>query len=979
MALEPHPVSHPLRIRTHPYTKRRQFLDGPIRAKPPDIVEAHMSIRRSFGFFATSLSILGGCGGAPTAAPADVSRNISHASPLSTPTATTDTGSTNAGEPALPSGSCAALRASMLRAMHVGRGERVVLAKRDQMTLALVANEDDASIHTIDLDKRDEIAVTQLPGSPSALTVLADGRLVVALRDRNELLVMEAGADASSKFEVRCRLPVASEPVGLASVKTNDGEKLVVTSGYGHTLGVYETGRFHTQRLVDLPRDPRAVVIANGKAFVSHTVSAKVSAFDLESGTLEKINIFPKTRVETSTQTIEKEIFFGNQGFSLALNENGRLFAPMVSVDPGEPKITGGYGSTEIPVKPFVGVIDVALAKPIEIPIGSVFTFSANSLECTVPRAAAAVGDRLFVTCLGSDELLELDGRARNAAQFILRRTQVARGPLGLAVDGNRAVVMSQFDRVVNIVDLADRKSAPQLIALSRPVGEIDEKFERGRQIFHDNFDPRVSKDSRACVNCHPDGREDGFTWSTPDGPRQTISLAGRLPNAAPYGWFGDHVDVHNHLKHTLSRLGGQGFGAKDSSDLDALVTYISHMKAPIGTKNQASNELIAEGHALFHSAKQGCGDCHAEGGTDKHRHDVGTGQELEARLTFDTPSLFAIAGSAPYYHDGRYKTLDDLLSKADDKMGHAKHLNAKERSAMVAYMESLSPEMPAERGERRFVRPETPATLAPMLNGPVESLGLRLAPARRPLDTISLDLDALPTVEVMPLVKYDEKNVASQGGEIKKFLVWNGECAAVPYHSAAHLQLDWRSTGMSRALERCVYSPDADGRRAWREALVRTIDPTRDGRLHVEEHRGYLRVDTHELWITNSIVVDAMPIGNGLAYAFRTNCASCAQGEREKLQIVAPAQNWWGDELFEWRVLNLNQGASDTYSALYTQHALARWKTATNVDVESGSVIGKPRNVVFRIDSSRLPSEDKPSVAAGRTTCLSGEEMCRD
>lgn len=978
MAPKPQRVSRIQRIFAGLYTKLHLFVDGPIPAKPLEIVEARMSIRRSFGLFAAGLSIFSGCGGAPAAAPTDVSRNISHAPSLSTSVATTDTVPGNAIETATPSGSCTSLRAPTLRAMHAGRGERVVLAKRDQATLAFVANEDDAAIHTIDLDKRDEIAVTQLPGSPSALTILADGRLVVALRDRNELLVMEAGAGANSKFETRCRLSVASEPVGLASLTTKSGEKLVVTSGYGHTLGVYETDRFNTERLVDLPRDPRAVVIANGKAFVSHTVSAKVSAFDLESGALEKISVFPKPRKE-STEGSEREIFFGNQGFSLALNENGRLFAPMVSVDPGEPKITGGYGSTEIPVKPFVGVIDVALAKPIEIPIGSVFTFSANSLECTLPRAAAAVGDRLFVTCLGSDELLELDGRARNAAQFILRRTQVARGPLGLALDGNRVVVMSQFDRVVNIVDLEDRKSVPQLIALSRPVGEIDEKFERGRQIFHDNFDPRVSKDSRACVSCHPDGREDGFTWSTPDGPRQTISLAGRLPNAAPYGWFGDHVDVHNHLKHTLSRLGGQGFGEKDSSDLDALVTYISHMQAPIATKNQASKELIAEGHALFHSAKQGCGDCHAEGGTDKRRHDVGTGNIIEARLTFDTPSLFAIAGSAPYYHDGRYKTLDDLLSKADDKMGHAKHLNAKERSAVVAYMKSLSPEMPAERGERRFVRPDAPTTLAPMLNGPVESLSLRLAPARRTVDAISLDLDALPTVQVTPRVKYDEKNVASQGGEIKKFLVWNGECAAVPYHSAAHLQLDWRSTGMSRALERCVFSPDADGVRAWREALVRTIDPTRDGRLHVEEHRGYLRVDTHELWITDSIVVDAMPIGNGLVYAFRTNCTSCAQGEREKLQIVAPAQSWWGDELFEWRSLDLNQGASDTYSALYSQRALARWKTATNIDVESGSVIGKPRNVVFRIDSSRLPSENKPNVVAGRTTCLSGEGMCRD
>jgi len=937
-----------------------------------------MFFRRSLGFFASGLSILSGCGGAPTAAPTHVSRALAQTSSPDTIAAQSVAAQTNVVETAVPTGSCASLRPSTLRAVHAGRGERVVLAKRDQVSLAFVANEDDGAIHTIDVDKRREIAVTQLPGSPSALNLLADGRLVVALRDRNELLVMEAGEESSSKFETRCRLNVASEPVGLASVLTNSGEKLVVTSGYGHALGIIETKQFGIERWVDLPRDPRAVVIANGKAYVSHIVSAKVSVVDVDSGNTNKIDLLSNKEIKGPKATNDADIVFGNQVYALAMNENGRLFAPMVSVDPGEPKITGGYGSTEIPVKPFVGMIDLVASKQIRIPIPSVFTFASNSLECTLPRAAAATGDRLFVTCLGSDELVELDGRARNAAQFMLRRTQVARGPLGLAIDDNQAIVMSQFDRVVNILDLDDRKSAPHLIALSRPEGAIDEKFERGRQIFHDNFDPRVSRDGRACVNCHPDGREDGFTWSTPDGPRQTISLAGRLSNVGPFGWFGDHVDVRNHLKHTISRLGGQGFDTQEQADLEALVTYISHMKAPVAAKKEASAELVAEGHALFHATKQGCGDCHAEGGTDKRRHDVGTGNNIEARLSFDTPSLLSIAGSAPYYHDGRYKTLDDLLSKADDKMGHAKHLNAKERAAMVAYMESLSPELPEELQERRFVRPEAPVTLAPMASGPVEKLALRQAPARSVLEPVELNLDALPVVQVNPPVKYDELKPEPQGGEIKNLLVWNGECASVPYHSAAFLELDWRSAGMSRAVERCVSAPDADGRRAWRDALVRTVDPLPNGFLHIEQHLGFFRVNTHEVWITNSISVDAVPIADGLAFAFRTHCETCVEGGSDTLNVITPSDNSWGDEYFSWRILPLGRGTADSSTAMFPLPAIERWKKATKVDVQTGSTIGLPRNVVFRIDVSRTYSEDKPFVTAGRLTCIEKDFHCQ-
>ncbi len=861
-----------------------------------------------------------------------------------------------------------------MRPFQAGRGERVILAKRDQSTLAFVANEDDGAIHVIDLDKRDEVGVTQVPGSPSALVLLSDGRLVVALRDRNELLVMEAENETSSKFETRCRVAVKSEPVGLSSTVTNAGERVIVTSGYGQALGIMDAKTFAVERWVDLARDPRAVVISNGRAFVSHVVSADVSVVELDSGKVEKINVLSNRRMRSLGKPGDGDPVLGNQAFSLAMNERGRLFAPMVNVDPGEAKITGAYGSTELPVKPFVGVIDLIALKELEVFLPS---SESHSLECLLPRAAAVTGDRLFVTCLGSDELVELDGRSRNAAEFIRRRVQLARGPIGLAVDGHRAVVLSQFDRVVSIVDVDDTKSVPTMITLSRPEGEIDSAFERGRQIFHDNFEPRVSKDGRACASCHPDGREDGFTWSTPDGPRQTISLAGRIPNAAPYGWFGDHLDVRSHLKHTVSRLGGQGFDTKDQADLDALVTYISRMKAPIAAHSAASAALVAKGHAIFHAPAQGCGECHAEGGTDRAKHDIGTGRDVEAHFAFDTPSLISIAGSAPYFHDGRYKSLVDLLAKADDKMGHAKHLNVEDRVAMVAYMNSLSPAVAPERSARKFIRPTNTVALPDVANGPVEKLVLRQSPPRKALEIVDLDLDALPVVQIEPSIIYDEKKAEPQGGEVKKLLVWNGECASIPYHAAAHLTLDWRSSGMTRALEHCVVAPDPDGTRVWRDAVVQTVDPLPNGRLHVEEHRGFFRVNTHEFWVTSSIVADAIPVGNGVAFVFRTNCAACKEGGREKLYIISPAFGTMGEEFFEWHSLQLDKGTSGSHSALFNLPSLDRWKKATKINVPTGSTIGKPRSVVFRIDTSRLASEDKPNVVVGRTTCAEEGLRC--
>ena len=56
----------------------------------------------------------------------------------------------------------------------------------------------------------------------------------------------------------------------------------------------------------------------------------------------------------------------------------------------------------------------------------------------------------------------------------------------------------------------------------------------------------------------------------------------------------------------------------------------------------------------------------------------------------FDTPSLRFIGGTAPYFHDGRYKTLDDLLLAPDHVMGDSTRLSRQDRAALVAYLETL-------------------------------------------------------------------------------------------------------------------------------------------------------------------------------------------------------------------------------------------------------------------------------------------------
>jgi cytochrome c peroxidase len=221
---------------------------------------------------------------------------------------------------------------------------------------------------------------------------------------------------------------------------------------------------------------------------------------------------------------------------------------------------------------------------------------------------------------------------------------------------------------------------------LWRRSGEArDPKIDRGRRLFHTTRDARIAR-GRACASCHPEGRDDGLVWTSPDGARQTPILAGRLAGTAPYGWFGEAPSVRDHLKKTFARLGGTGFDAPGAQDdLDALIAYVTSLPPPPAAPS-VDGTAAERGRKVFASY---CNECHKGGATDGLPHDVGSGVEGERRATFDTPSLRGVRGSAPYFHDGRYATLADVLAAKDQRM-YVGVLSEAEQRDLVRYLETL-------------------------------------------------------------------------------------------------------------------------------------------------------------------------------------------------------------------------------------------------------------------------------------------------
>jgi len=70
-------------------------------------------------------------------------------------------------------------------------------------------------------------------------------------------------------------------------------------------------------------------------------------------------------------------------------------------------------------------------------------------------------------------------------------------------------------------------------------------------------------------------------------------------------------------------------------------------------------------------------------------RHNVGTGTPEEPRGRFDTPTLVEVWRTAPYLHDGRAKTIREVLTtfNNDDRHGCVSNLTEDELSDLVEYV----------------------------------------------------------------------------------------------------------------------------------------------------------------------------------------------------------------------------------------------------------------------------------------------------
>jgi YVTN family beta-propeller protein len=287
------------------------------------------------------------------------------------------------------------------------------------------------------------------------------------------------------------------------------------------------------------------------------------------------------------------------------------------------------------------------------------------------------------------------DLAALYVANLITRTNIPCKGPRGISLspDGKQLAVGGYFSGDVLLIDPATTKTTATIAV--GPKQEMDQ-VRRGEFVFHDAH--HAFQHWLSCATCHHnDARVDGLNWDLPnDGlgnPKNARSLlwAYKTPPMMSMG-----------VRDDMDQAVAAGFRFQmhqpPEEDIKAVQAYLRSLrplKSPYRLPSGDLTEKAKKGKAIFEKDDVGCANCHSgEAFTNLKQYNVGSQGPLDHKDqdTFDTPTLIELWRTAPYLHDGRAVTLQQVFTdfNKEDKHGRTSKLSKDDLDALVEYLLSL-------------------------------------------------------------------------------------------------------------------------------------------------------------------------------------------------------------------------------------------------------------------------------------------------
>lgn len=557
----------------------------------------------------------------------------------------------------------------VLNKINVGVHPHSVLLNKEG-TIAYVSNQWSDNVSVIDLITYKVIDTLKTGNGPAGLSLSANGKFLYVVNTfGSDLSVI----DLSTKEEKK-RLTTGNDPTGTSL--SSNGKVLYVTSRRAK-IAPYGEPLISDMTLVNDSTQKVMKYLSIESAYMMENVTFTPSG-DLAMMTL----IRPKNLI-TSLQ-VERG-WMMNHGIGIVeQKEDGKVVQLLLD----EPN---AYYSDPFDIvitpdgkKAFVSSSGVDVISVISIDsIRSILTHSS-------PKMLKAFSNNLGVS-----------------SRFVLKRIPTGANPKGLALspDGKKLYVAEQLEDKIAVINTETLESINS-IDLGGPLRITVAR--QGRKLF--NNAGHTFQNQYACYTCHPDNHEDGLVYNmaAKDMGRNVTNTQSlrEIGGTAPFKWNGKNQTVYKQdgmrFSTVLTRTEQFSY-----DDLDALVAYIvTGIKYPPNLMYNPDGKLTESqlrGKELFDRSTDNFGNnipennrcitCHPPPlFTNLELADVSTLAPSDDPILFDTPHLNNIYASAPYLHDGRAETLEEIwtIYGQDDKHGYVNDMTKMQLNDLVDYLKSL-------------------------------------------------------------------------------------------------------------------------------------------------------------------------------------------------------------------------------------------------------------------------------------------------
>lgn len=557
----------------------------------------------------------------------------------------------------------------ILREVEVGQRPHSVAVSKDNK-LAYVSDELSDSISVVDLEKGKSIKNLPAGDAPAGVAISPDQTvLYVANWFSNDISVI----DLKQGVEVS-RLTAGSNPYNIAF--SPDGSMALVTNQLS-----YVTAR------PNIPVSEVTVVEAQKKRVIRVIDRKQLHNAHLVEGVV----IAPEGDLALVTLVRPKNLI------------------PAIQVARGWMMTNG------------LGVIDLKMGRVLQLPLDELNAFYADPCDVVItPDSRYA-----FITHSGVDSITVVDveklrellddptemtdayaNRLDLSSHYVIKRIQTGVNPKGLAVspDGRFVYVAERLNDRIGIIDV---KKLDMIAHISLGGSKRETILRHGEKLFNNaqfTFQSQFS-----CRSCHPNNHVDRLQYDLePDGLGRDIvdnRTLLSISETAPFKWNGKNTSLYMQCGIRFARFLTRS-APFPTDDLNALVAFLNSL-AQHPNRNRLNNGELTEaqrrGKALFErtttkdgkiiSEKNRCITCHRPPRfTNRKKENVGSASLTDNIQEFDTPQLNNVYQSAPYLHDGKAATLEEIWTKfnPDDTHGVTSDMSKGDLNDLIVYLKTL-------------------------------------------------------------------------------------------------------------------------------------------------------------------------------------------------------------------------------------------------------------------------------------------------